>query len=132
MFQVCNRAICQKPLATQSGTSLFSGQMAPISSYCSFFNSRLGFPNFVTENSIPSWHILSLHSSPFCQDAHACAVEPMTRILSSENALSQSLSFPAPLDKGNEGSGNEIAEVKELLLMIYPLASEKQITEENC
>ena len=24
------------------------------------------------------------------------------------NALSQSLSFPAPLDKGNEGSGNEI------------------------
>ena len=32
----------------------------------------------------------------------------MTRILLSELALSQSLSFPAPLDKGNEGSGNEI------------------------
>ena len=26
------------------------------------------------------------------------------------NALSQSLSFPVPLDKGNAGSGNEIGE----------------------
>ena len=59
---------------------------------------------------MPSWNTFSLylHSSPFCQDAYACAVEPMTRILSSEIALSQSLSFPVPLDKGNAGSGNEI------------------------
>ena len=32
------------------------------------------------------------------------------------NALSQSLSFPAPLDKGNEGSGNEIGKTREHLL----------------
>ena len=35
-----------------------------------------------------------------------------TDVLLSGNALSQSLSFPAPLDKGNEGSGNEIGLMK--------------------
>ena len=31
--------------------------MALIASYCSFFNSRLGFPNFVTENSIVEYFL---------------------------------------------------------------------------
>ena len=53
--------------------------------------------------------ILSLHSSPFCQDSYACAVELHDKNLVIRNALSQSLSFHVPLDKGNEGSGNEIA-----------------------
>ena len=42
-------------------------------------------------------------------DAHMCSKTGSQRILSWRNALSKSISLPVlPLDKGNEGSGNEI------------------------
>ena len=42
------------------------------------------------------------------RDAHRIIELPVLLRMSLWNALSQSILFPTPLDKGNKGSGNEI------------------------
>ena len=87
--------------------------MALITSYCIFLNSRLGFPNFVTENS---WNTLcafvAILSRRLRLRSWTHDKNPVIR-----NALSQSLLFPVPLDKGNEDSGNEIEDHFECLVL---------------
>ena len=53
---------------------------------------------------MPSWNIFSAIFSS-CLDIR---IEPQDKKLVLRNAFSQSLLFPAPLDKGNVDSGNEI------------------------
>ena len=61
-----------KPFGNTVSASLFSRQ------------SRLGFPNFVKENSIPSWNTSSTFRRHFVKMFTPAQLDCMTRILSSE------------------------------------------------
>ena len=86
-----------------------------MASYCFLFNSRSGLPSFSKENLIAS--LLKLKSSSRPSQTLSCirtsrlrSLTGITRILLFKTDFPRVLRFPVPLDKGNEGSRDEIGE----------------------
>ena len=89
-----------------------------MASYCSLSNSRLGLPSFSKENLIAFQKSPSRPRSqtPSCiRTSRLRSLTGITRILLFKTDFPRVLRFPVPLDKGNEGSGDEIVRHVDIL-----------------
>ena len=108
-----NQRFAKSTVSNNASTVLFlSTYFSRMASHCSLFNSRLGLPGFSKENLIAFFKSPSRPRSqtPSCIRASRLRnLTGITRILLFKTDFPRVLRFPVPLDKGNEGFGDEIA-----------------------